>query len=60
MSATRRRTPSSTVALGAATLFLAVAAMVSFLADDGASVGRGWSLRGTLLPGAEAKPRKGV
>lgn len=57
MSGTRRRTASSTFALGAATLFLVVAAAVSFLADDGGLVGRGWSLRGTLIPGAEAQRR---
>lgn len=49
-----RRTSSSTIAIGTASLFLAVAAVVSFLADDRVAIGSGWTLRGALIPAAEA------
>ncbi len=46
-----RKTPSSTVALGTATLFVAIMAFVGLLVDDRIAIGNaGWSLRGTLAP----------
>ena len=51
------RTASSTLAFGAATLFLAVAALVSFISDDPGAIGHAWSLRGTLVPSAKADER---
>ena len=50
----KRRTSSSTVAIATATAFLVVAASASFLADDRIAVGSGWTLRGALIPAAEA------
>ena len=54
---TKRRTASSSVAIGTATIFLALAALVSFLSDDPTLLGHAWSLRGTLVPSAKADER---
>ena len=48
------RTSSTTVAIGTATLFLALAGLASFLADDRNALGGAWRLRGALIPTAEA------
>ncbi len=54
---TTRRTASSTLAIGAAALFLSLAALVSFVSDDSVALGHAWSLRGTLVPSARADER---
>ena len=57
MKKKKNRTPSSSVAIGTAMLFLAVATLVSFLSDDPTLLGHTWSLRGTLVPSARADER---
>ncbi len=54
---TTRRTASSTVAIGTAAIFVALAALISSLSDDPAVLGKAWSLRGTLVPSAKADER---
>ena len=50
---TQRRTASSTVAIGTASIFLALAALVGALSDDAGALGHRWSLRGALLTSAK-------
>jgi hypothetical protein len=54
---TKRRTQSSSLAIGTTAIFLTLAGLVSFLADDGGVLDRAWSLRGTLVPSAQAEER---
>ena len=49
-----KTTRSSTVAVGAAAVFVAAAAVLGLLGDDRPDLGAGWHLRGGFTPDAPA------